>query len=58
MAAAGRTRSSDVKLQRCAFDMPSRSIYMPSMAAIQIGVRLQASDLMEVRLGNIALQFD
>ena len=39
MAAAGRTRLSDMKLQHYAFDMPLRSICMPSMATVQIGVR-------------------
>jgi hypothetical protein len=34
LGAAGRTRSSDVKLQRCAFDTPSISIYPPSKASV------------------------
>ena len=32
MAAAGKTRLSDVKLQRCAFDTPSISMYKTSKA--------------------------
>ena len=40
MAAAGRTRLSDIKLQRCAFDMPLRSICILSIATVPIGVRL------------------
>ena len=40
MAVTGRTRSSNIKLQRYVFDMLLRSIYMPSMATVQIGVKL------------------
>ena len=40
VAAAGRTRLSNIKLQYYAFNMPSRSIYMFSIATIQISIRL------------------
>ena len=40
MAAIGRIRLSNIKLQYCAFNMPLRSIYMPSIATVQISIRL------------------
>ena len=51
MAAAGRTRSRDIKLQHYAFNTPSISIYMSSMASIQIGIGVRPARLASIQIG-------
>ena len=56
MAAAGRTRSRDIKLQYCVFDTPLISIYISSIASIQIsiGVRLTRLALIQISITSTA----
>ena len=55
MAAVGRTKLSNIKLQCCAFDTPLRSIYMPSMATVQIGVRLVVLATVQIGIRLVVL---
>ena len=55
MAAVERTRLRDIKLQYCAFNTPLISIYMSSMASIQIGISVRLARLALIQIGMTSM---
>ena len=55
MAATEKTKSSNIKLQHCAFNTPLRSIYMPSMATVQINIRLVVLATVQISIKLVVL---
>ena len=55
MAATGKTRSKDIKLQHYAFNTPLISIYISSIASIQISIGVRPVRLALIQIGMTSM---